>query len=55
MAYDPTKEQTIVISKAAHTKLSKLAKQDKRTLRAYTDMLIEDTYAQLMTVTNKVT
>lgn len=52
MAYDPTKEQTIVISKEAHTKLSKLAKADKRTLRAYTDLLIEQTYTQ---ATNKVT
>lgn len=44
MAYDPSKEQTIVISKEAHTKLTMLAKHDKRTLRAYTDLLIEETY-----------
>jgi len=52
MPYNPKIEQTIIISKAAHTKLTKLAKQDKRTLRAYADMLIENTYTQ---VTNKVT
>lgn len=46
MAYNRTLEQTIVISKPQHDKLKKLAEADKRTLKSYTDLLIDQTYAQ---------
>lgn len=46
MAYNREIEQTIVISKPQHDKLKKLAEADKRTLKSYTDLLIDQTYTQ---------
>lgn len=44
MAYDPNKEQTIVISKEHHAMLKSMAEEQKRNLRTTTELVIEQAY-----------
>lgn len=54
MAYDRTKEQTLVISKAHHTMVKIMAEYDKRKLKNELELLIEQAYAQHSSkITNK--
>lgn len=54
MAYDRTKEQTIVISKEHHEMLKKMAEDDKRKIKNTTELVIEEAYTRYFTVgTNK--
>lgn len=48
MAYDRTKEQTIVISKRHHEMLKKMADLEQRKLKNMTEIVIERAY----TITN---
>lgn len=44
MAYDPSKEQTVVIGKEYHTMLKAIAEIQKRNLRTTLELLIEATH-----------
>lgn len=44
MAYDPNKEQTIVISKEHHSMLKTIAENQKRNLRTTAELVIEEAY-----------
>lgn len=46
MAYDPTKEQTVVIGKEQHSLLKAIAERQKRNLRTTLELLIEKEHAQ---------
>lgn len=44
MAYDSTKEATIVVGREYHDMLKKMAKADRRGLRDTTELVIEQVY-----------
>lgn len=45
MAYDPSKEQTVVIGKPQHALLKTMAEDQKRSLRTTLELLIEKAHA----------
>lgn len=54
MAYDRTKEATIVVDKKHHEMLKKMAEDDKRKLKNTTELVIEEAYARYFAIdTNK--
>lgn len=55
MAYDRTKEQTIVISKDHHTMLKKMADFDGRKLRKETEIVIENAFESAFSNSTKKT
>lgn len=53
MAYDRTKEATIVIDRQHHEMLKKMADADKRKLKNTTELVIEQAYTHFFGDTNK--
>lgn len=53
MAYDRTKEQTIVISKEHHDKLKNVAEHDRRKLRTTVELAIDNLHTQVFSKSTK--